>query len=343
MSVEILKEQIDNYCKDNKISGILRITVKENVILEQTFGFADINNNTPISEYSMFTFYSLSKPLCAIGLMKLYEKGLVDLNAHPSKYVPEAKGFDERVTIHMLLNHTSGLPDFETTPEFKEKHKTGYYGSLRNHLQIIKDYPISFEPGTEHKYTNINFILCALIIENLSGQAYSDYMKNEVFEPLGMKTAVVDNEIKSIENRVKGYDLLNGEPVEVEKSHNWLFGAGDIVGTVNDVYCLNRAIKNCKLLNKETWDKILTPSPINNMGYGCTITKLNGKKRITHNGGHSGFRTLHVQIPEDDFDIIILSNSGFGNARNDISDMIYNEFYNNNNAEKIEMDKGYAK
>lgn len=88
---------------------------------------------------------------------------------------------------------------------------------------------------------------------------------------------------------------------------------------------------------------ILTPSPINQMGMGCTITEWHTKYRITHNGGHSGFRTLHIQLPEDDFDIIFLSNSGFGDARVDISNMIFNAFYNDNNLsdESVEMDKGY--
>ncbi len=343
MNVLKLKNNILTYCENNKIMGMVRITYKEEIILDMSCGYSDLENKTPFTENSMFTFYSLSKPFCAIGLMKLWEKGLIDLNAHPSKYVPECEGLDKRVKASHLLNHTSGLPDFESTPEFKEKYAPGYYKSLRNHLRLIKDYPQAFEPGTSHKYANINFVICALIIEIVSGKSYSEYMKTEVFEPFGMKTAIIDNENTDVSSHVKGYELIDGKLTEVLKSRNWLFGAGDIVGTINDVYCLNKAIKNCLLLNPETWNKILTPSPINNMAYGCNITNFNGKRRITHNGGHTGFRTLHVQIPEDDFDIIILSNSGFGNSRNDITDMIYNQFYNLDNIEKIEMDKGYAK
>ena len=80
------------------------------------------------------------------------------------------------------------------------------------------------------------------------------------------------------------------------------------------------------------------------MGMGCTVSEWHGKHRITHNGGHKGFRTLHIQLPDDDFDIIFLSNSGYGEARNDISEMIYSNFYNIENIVKkdgIEMDKGY--
>jgi len=168
-------------------------------------------------------------------------------------------------------------------------------------------------------------------------------MQREVFDPLGMKGAIVDNQCLEIANRVKGYEIIDGELAEREKSHNWLLGAGDIVATMDDVYCLNKAIKHRLLLKEETWEEILTPSPINGMGMGCAVSDWYGKKRITHNGGHLGFRTLHIQLPEDDFDLIFLSNSGFGEARWDISEMVYKAFYGEEEtvAEAIEMDKGY--
>lgn len=338
-----LKKQIEKYCEENHISGVLRVTLKDKIVYEQNIGFSDFENRIPFDDNSMFTFYSLSKPFCAIGLLKLTDKGLVDLDAHPSKYVAEAKGFNKNVTVYHLLHHISGLPDFEQIEEFNNKYAPGYAKNTREHLKLLTEYPSYFEPGTSSKYANINFVLCALIIENVSGMDYASYMKKEVFEPLGMKTAVIDDENLIIQNRVQGYDFKDGKLIPVEKSHNWLLGAGDIVGTVDDVYCLNKAIKNRNLLSQKSWEMILTPSSINQMGMGCTITEWHTKYRITHNGGHSGFRTLHIQLPEDDFDIIFLSNSGFGDARVDISNMIFNAFYNDNNLsdESVEMDKGY--
>lgn len=343
MFLSKLQKQISEYCDTNYISGILRVTVCDEIKYEQSIGFADIKNKTPFTNDSMFTIYSLSKPFCAIGLLKLKDKGLIDLDGHPSEYVPEAAGFDNQVTIRHLLHHTSGLPDFEKTPEFAKEYAPGYAKNSREHLKILTKYPSYFAAGTDTKYANINFVLCALIIENVSGMNYDEYMKKEVFEPFGMKNAVVDNENMIIPNRVKGYELLNNTPCEVDKSHNWLLGAGDIVATVDDIYCLNKAIKNKILLCEDTWTEILTPSPISNRGMGCTISTWHGKQRITHNGGHTGFRTLHIQLPNDDFDIIFLSNSGFGNARKDISEMVHSAFYSEDDfvSETVEMDKGY--
>lgn len=347
LDFSIFDKRLSEYCDKNHIFGVLRITSKDKILFQKQMGYSDITQKTPFTKKSMFTFYSLSKPFCAIGLLLLKDKGLVDIDLHPSAYIPEAKGFDERVTIRQMLQHVSGLPDFEQNIEFASSHRPGYAKYVRKHLEELVKYPQYFEPGTADRYENVNFVLCALIIENVSGLNYSQYMQKFVFEPLGMNSAVIDNEEMQIANRVQGHDLVNGKPIPTPKSNDWLLGAGDIVGTVEDVYALNKAIKNRLLLTKQTWEEVLTPSPINSMGMGCTISNWHGKKRITHNGGHYGFRTLHIQLPEDDFDIIFLSNSGYGRAREDISEMIYEYFYkdkkteNGQTSKAVSMDKGY--
>lgn len=341
---ETLRQQIAQYCRENHIFGVLRVTIRGKVAYEQHMGFADWESETPFTDRSMFTLYSLSKPFCAIGLMKLRERGLVDLDAHPAKYVPEAEGFDPRLTVRHLLHHTSGLPDFSQNEDFSRKYYPGQPRKAREHLKLLTGYPAYFAPGTAGLYENVNFILCALIIENVSSTNYASYMRKEVFEPLGMKNALVDHEYLVISNRVTGYALKDNVPTEVEKNHSWLFGAGDMVATVDDVYCLNRAIKHRLLLSEETWQEILTPSPLNKMGMGCTLTTWHGKQRITHNGGSTGFRTLHIQLPEDDFDLIFLSNSGYGDARHELAELVHTAFYGSGGdaGERVEMDKGYA-
>lgn len=344
MSVKsILDEYFEEYYKREQASGVVRVTVKNKTVYQKSIGFADDERKTPFCDSSMFTFYSLSKPFCAIGLLKLKDKGLVNIDAHPAQYVAEARGFDSRVTIRQMLWHISGLPDFEQTKEFKEKYEAeASVDKLREHLKRLTEYPKYFEAGTAGRYANVNFVVCALIIENVSGLKYAEYMKREVFEPLGAVRALVDEKGLFVPNRVKGYALIDGKRTETEKSHAWMFGAGDIIGTVDDVYCLNRAIKHGLLLKRETWEEALLPNPINGMGMGCTVNSWRGKKRIQHNGGHYGFRSLHVQLPQDDFDIIILSNSGFGNARVDWEEKILAVYYGDGRfiGERA-MDEGY--
>lgn len=332
-----------SYYEQNKNSGIIRVTLKDEIIYENSVGFANIENRTPFKTDSVFTLYSISKPFCAMGLLKLKDKDLVNLDSHPSKYVPEAKGFDSRVTIRHLLQHISGLPDFVQTAKFNQKYLHGKSEELRAHLAHIADYPMLFEPGKNEMYANVNYILCALIIENVSGLEYSQYMKNEVFTPLGMKSAQVDNGSVSVCNKVTGYEIENEKIIPVSPDLNWMLGAGDIVGTLDDVYCLNKAVKHKLLLKPETWQEVLTPSPLNSMGLGCTISKWHGKTRITHNGGSRGFRTMHVQIPNEDFDIILLSNCGWGEARNDYAEAVYEAYFGSDSgvSDKVRMDVGY--
>ena len=345
MNTSILDQKLRAYCREKNIFGVMRLTVRDQILYDASFGWADLESETPFTDQAMFSLYSLSKPFCALAVMTLVDQGRVSLDAHPGLYIPEAAQLDSRITINHLLHHTSGLVDYGQVPELTEKYAPGYSRFARAHVRALAQYPMMFDPGTKDFYANINFLLCALMVENVSDMAYADYMAQNVFAPLGMKTAVVDNEALYIPNRVTGYCLTDGHPTPIAKSHNWMFGAGDIVGTVEDVYCLNKAIKHKLLLSEQAWEQVLTPCPLNYKGKGCTVTQWHGKRRITHNGGSHGFRTLHIQLPEDDFDLIFLSNSGFGNARAELSEIVYEEYYGADQkaSDFVEMDKGYAK
>lgn len=344
MNITVLDQKIRDYCRENCIHGVMRLTVKDQILYEANIGWADVEAKTPFTKDSMFTLYSMSKPFCAIALMTLVDQGKVQLDAHPGAYVPEAAELDGRINLNHLLHHTSGLVDYGQTPELKEKYAPGYPRFAREHVKALSQYPLLFDPGTQALYANINFVLCALIIENVSGMSYADFMAKNIFAPLGMKTAVVDDETKFIPNRVPGYFLAKLQLTPYPKCHDWMLGAGDIVGTVEDVYCLNKAVKHKLLLSDGAWESVLTPEPLNQMGKGCTITKWHGKHRITHNGGHHGFRTLHIYLPDDDFDLIFLSNAGGGRARLDLPEIVYEEYYgaDQEDSDTFEMDKGYA-
>ena len=336
---------IDKYHSENKTSGCLRVTLKDDVIYKKFFGYADIENKVEFTDKSMFTLYSLSKPFCVLGLMKLKDKGLVDTYAHPGKYLCEAKGFDTSLTIWHLMQHISGVPDFDQDTDFRTKYKGETSKELREQLPLLAKEGMLFSPGTKHYYTNTNFIICALIIENVSGMSYGDYMKKEIFTPLGMYDTYIDHEKLILKDRVKGYKKDGDNIICTKRETGWILGGADVVSTVDDVYCLNKAIKHKMLLTEESWDAILSPHPLNSMGLGCTITNWHGRIRITHNGGWEGFRTLHIQLPEKDFDIIFLSNSAWGDARDDIANAVYNTYYGDDGSggAVIKMDAGYIK
>ena len=333
--------KLRKYADDFKLNGVLRVTIQGRIDLEECFGYADINTKEAIKPDSVFAFYSLSKPFCAIGMHLLKQNGSIDLDKHPSTYVPELKGLHNGVTIRKMLHHNSGIPDI--SPSMADTSLKAPSLVLRSALNNLCKQDMQFTPGEGYNYINANFSLCALIAENVTGMAYGDFIRQEVLEPLGAKTARVYDDLNPRADMVNGMELLDGKLIHVPVGTFGMLGAGDISGTVDDVYRLNIAIKNRLLLNSSEWDDILTPSPLGGMGHGCFAGYWHDKFRITHNGGHVGFRTIHIQLPEDDFDIILLSNSGWGNARFELADMIYDEYYGkaNGRTDTMNLDGKY--
>ena len=269
---------IDRYCEQYHYSGVLRITHRDQVLYERSMGYADWEKKIPMDRNRHFTMYSLSKPFCAIGLLLLVDQGLVSLDAHPAVYVPEAAGFDSRVTIRNMLLHSSGMPDFGKYMRELDIPNTNWYGKARELVLADAKFPQEFVPGTNTQYANINFTLAALVIENVTGMAYADYMRERVFEPLGMLNTLVDRPGLDIADRAVGHDYSGDRILRKDCDVSWMLGAGDVLSTVADVYRLNLAIKHRKLLTPETWEQVLTPSPLSQFGFGCSVTQWHGKR-----------------------------------------------------------------
>ena len=342
MNIKNLNKKINEYATSEGFSGMIFVRQSDNLLYERYIGYENEEKKIPFSSNSMFTIYSISKFLCSLGFMKLVDRGLVDIHEHPSKYLPEAMGFDERITIFHLLHHTSGINDALQKEEIKLLYENDDTKTPRELIKLLTHYPAIFIPGEAALYSNANYMILALIIENVTKMNYADYMKTEVFTPLGMKNSMVDRKGLEIKNRVQGYAKVGGKIVTTNKCYFAMFGAGDVIANAEDVYKLYFAIKDRLLVSEEAWNTILTPSPLNNMGCGCTVAKWHGYKRIVNNGGCDGFRAMHFFIPEKDFDVIILSNYGFGEARATIAEFIYEAFFDSDGeTAKIEMDKGY--
>ena len=339
---EKMDAYMDAYAELYLFSGMLRVTHRDQIIYQRNVGYADFEHKTPFTEKSLFTLYSISKQFCAIGALLLYDRGLLDLDVHPSRYLPEVAGAHPELTVRHLLHHTSGLCDLAGTESLK--YRSADKPDMRQAVAYFASLPHQFQPGTQCQYCNINFTILALIIENLSGMAYADYIARYVFAPLGMKTARVDDNKLVLEDRVRGYDFNGPDLVSTSRlPPRFGIGAADVIATVDDVYRLNHAIKHRLLLKPATWQLLLTPSALGPYAMGCQVAQWHGKTRIQQNGGHNGFRTLHIYVPEDDLDIILLSNTGFGIARGSVVDAIHTAFYGEagGTTKADSMDTGY--
>lgn len=338
-----ITKYLNNYHKEKLFSGIVQIAYKGKIIYRHGVGYANDDRKIPFSDESIFRFYSLTKPFTAIAIMQLYEKGLLSLTDHPSKYLQSAKGIDERITIKNLLQHTSGLN--EITPEERYLSKEKF--DINKLIVELTNQPLLFEPDTQSLYTNTNFIMLGLIVEKITGQKIAEYKKQNIFTPLNMKNAFYETNDCQVENRVIGYDLVKEERIlSAFLNVDLYYSAGAMVGNINDISALYYCIKDKKLLKQSSWDLIFTPTPseVGDFGLGCLVYNWHGKKTYQHTGGSNGFRNLHRYLPDDDFDIIILSNAGYGRARIEIPEYIYEQFFEGSVGKLYipEMDKGFV-
>lgn len=298
--------------KSENFSGTVLVAKDGKVLLNQAYGFADFNQNIENKSETTFAIGSITKQITAMGIMQLVEKDLIKVEDKISKYIPSAPHGD-KITIHNLLTHTSGLKNYTSLSEFltldlKNKNQ-------QDMMNLIKDLPLNFEPGEDFEYSNTNYLLLGMIIENITEKPLEDYLKENIFDPLNMKDTGIsygkDNETPDA-TPYTGY--LEVQPIDDELILTQAYGAGNIYSTVEDLYRWDRSLYTEKLIKKETLNEMFK-SHIdigNNVGYGYgwMIEDTELGKVIYHGGNTFGFSSNIARYTDKDLTVIILTNKG---------------------------------
>ena len=340
-TIKAFETWLETYSKENNFFGAVQIYSKGELIVDKKLGYQNVKENKKIDENTVFKFYSISKTFCALAVMKLYEDGLIDLTKHPSYYLDYCKNLDSRLTLINLLQHTSGLKDIASVEELSKIESVSVKEAIKN----IENEPLKFKPGTVEDYNNTNYILLGKIVESVAKMPYANYLESVVFKALDIKTAKCMYNDTKIDNLAQGYSLENGKLVECGFANmTTIFSAGFLTGTIKDIQKLYEAERQLKFLKKETWQKFFTPSKIGRFACGLQVYVWNSELCYMSTGGYLGFRALNRFLPKRDFNIIILSNTGFGDARADISNKAFELFIDEkaDHAFKVEMDKGFV-
>ncbi len=309
---------MDLYCNTWPFSGSVLVSKNGETVFKKGYGFASHEYNIPNTPQTKHRICSITKQFTAMAIMMLQERGKLSTHDNARKYMPDYNELDERITIHQLLTHTSGLQylfgaEFEKTMN-QPKHK-------RSHMiDAFRNLPLICEPGQAWNYSNFGYYLLACIIENASGMTYDVFLTENIFKPLNMYNTGVERDKKIIEGLATGY-YLNDESLIRFKYMNidLAFGSGDIYSTVEDMQLWNLALSSEKLVSKETLDLIFTPyacsgeteSEGNDYGYGWFIEEKFGRNRISHGGGGLGFITEFHRYDSEELSIIVFSNYGF--------------------------------
>ena len=321
-------KEIENFLEElnhqNSFSGVILIAKNDSILFEKAYGFANLDFNIPNTLDTKFNIASMGKMFTGISIMQLVEKGKLTTSDNVGKYLPEYPNriVRDSVSIHQLLTHTSGLPDF-MTPEYYASNKDKFR-TLHDFSYLYQTKELNYKPGTKFVYCNSDYMLLGLIIERITGQTYDEYIEENIFNIAKMTNTKNYMKDHIVEDLAVGYSRSTFYFGELMKN-TYLGGvtggpAGGGYSTLKDLFNFSKALKNNKFLNTNN-THVLTKGKAdeNTYAYGFVDVKTNNHKIIGHSGGHFGV-ACELRIFEDlNYTVILLTNrdaeDGFLDAR----------------------------
>ena len=302
--------------KSGRLSGSVLIAKDGKVLLRKGYGEANYELDVPNTPATIFRIGSITKIFTALSVLQLDDQKKLSVSDPAVKYIPELPESWKSITIHQLLTHTSGIPDYAVSPAYAKIEDPQRVEAA---LKEFGDKPLLNAPGASFRYSNAGYILLGRIIEKVSGMKYEEYVSRNILVPAGMMHSGYDHYQNLLKNRAHGYiyrgeGLVNSKNQEME----WAHSAGALYSTVDDLYLFDRALKSGKLFSASIVAKAFTPYTHFNApppftfdaeyGYGWMIGKDFDHPYLGHGGWVDGFVSQFTRYPQDDAVIILLTN-----------------------------------
>jgi CubicO group peptidase (beta-lactamase class C family) len=315
--LRVFEEFVRQQMEKNKIPGLTIGFVKDDYIWVKGFGSADLENKVPAKADSSYRLASVQKSMTAAAILQLVEQGKINLDAEIQAYVPYFPRKKYPVTVRQLLGHLGGIPHYvnRDVEQHIKEHKT-----TREAIAIFENYDLVAEPETKFSYSTYGYNLLGAAIEGASKQPYADYMLAHVWQPLGMNDTRMDDPLDLIPNRVRGYQLVNGELKNSEFIDvSSRFAAGGTRGTVVDLLKFMKGLNDGKLLSRESVDLMYTPMKTRDGkfsgfpgtgGYamGWNVVPQKSGFVVFNDGGQQETRTFILNFPAKHFAIALAQN-----------------------------------
>jgi CubicO group peptidase (beta-lactamase class C family) len=296
-------------------TGTVLVSDHDQVIFKKGYGLAVREWSIPNTPDVKFRLGSITKQFTSMLIIQQVAKGKIKLDGHLSDYLPYyRKDTGAKVTISELLSHRSGIPSYTDAPNFFKDVSRNPYGVE----EFVKKYcsgDLDFEPGTKFHYDNSGYFLLGAILEHVAGKSYETLLKENIFEPLGMKDSGYDHFGDILAKRATGYQQELGGVVNAPYLDMSLpYAAGSLYSTVEDLYKWDQALYMDKLVSNELKQKLFTPN-LEHYGYGWVIETIAadepgaGGTVIAHGGGINGFNTLEQRFIGDHDLIVIFNNT----------------------------------
>lgn len=299
------------------------------------FGMANLELGVALTPDSVFRIASVSKQFTATAVLLLADDGLIDLDEDIRTYLPDLVDYGTAVSVRSMLGHVSGIPDYEialVTGEDLEKGTKEYnlrsvaggpyrmgnedYLSIREFYDVVKKIPLGHAPMTKFDYSNTNYFLFSMLVEEVTGESLREYAKRRIFAPLGMNhTLFHDDMVEIIKNRASGYKRNeNGEFVN-DMTNLYTVGDGGLHTSINDFFKWDQNFYKPKLGNDpEVFLKLLN-TPNSRFaddgalyGNGQNIRSSDGHTVYSHSGSWLGFSTYYIRHPDQNLSVVTFCN-----------------------------------
>jgi D-alanyl-D-alanine carboxypeptidase len=317
-SDEELAVQIDalmtEHFKTDEPGAALIVTRAGKTVFRKGYGMANVELGVRIEPHMVFRLGSITKQFTAVCILMLQEQGKLDVQDEITKFLPDYPTHGHVITIEHLLTHTSGIKSYTNIPEFMKMMRTDL--TLEELVDSFKPLPMEFAPGTRYNYNNSAFVMLGLVIERASGIKYADFLKQYIFEPLGMRDTYYDMPNPIIPGRVAGYkkngDVWeNCDYISMTLPH----AAGSMASSVDDMAKWDAALYTGQLVKQASLQKAWTPYTLKDgvstgYGYGWAHSYFGGYNMISHGGGINGFITDGFRFPDEQVYVCILTNRG---------------------------------
>jgi CubicO group peptidase (beta-lactamase class C family) len=329
-SAQVSPTQIDAIfapLKSTSAPGAAVLVVRDGKpVFRRGYGVTDLRTARPLDAQTNFRLASFTKQFTAASIMLLARDGKLHYDDHLTDFFPEFPAYGKAITVRNLLNHTSGLPDYEDLlmkqyPNTSEEKVPQILDA--GVLKLLEQQTRGkFAPGSHWEYSNSGYAVLAMIVEKVSGESYGQFLHEKIFVPLKMKNTLAYEKGKNeVPHRAYGHSEDGNVWHETDQSPtSAVLGDGGIYSSLDDLAQWDRALREHKLLGEAEMRPALTPvqptdgpakfpdGPVVSYGFGWFVDPYHAHNRMSHNGETIGFRTTIQRFPGDKLTVIVLAN-----------------------------------
>ncbi|HYX83316.1 MAG TPA: serine hydrolase domain-containing protein [Gemmatimonadales bacterium] len=285
-------------------------------IIRRAYGMADLERHVAATPETDYRLASLSKQFTAMAVMLLAQDGKLHYDQPVREILPELPSAASGISIRHLLNHTSGIVDYE---DLIPKTRTTQVSDADVLAMLAAKDSVYFPAGSQYRYSNSGYVLLGLIVGRVSRVSLPDFLRARIFAPLGMQATVMHVEgSDTVPRRAFGYSPRGSSFVQTDQSvTSATLGDGGIYTNVDDMVRWDAALSNTTLVDARTLELATTPprlpqDSVTQYGFGWFVDRYRGELRWRHTGETSGFRNAIQRYPRRTLTIVILTNRSSG-------------------------------